>query len=282
MSRVSTVDVPRRSRVTQLVTIAAVLVVGLLLLVGPLARWPWAAMVTWALAAALLAWTLHRHHSDRRRYERSLAEAGAREARSEQRLELARTLHERLSSHLGAITMQSSIALRDPATIPPQEALATVEYTSREATHQLRTVIIQLRDGSAGFTVPGAQRITTAVSSARAQGMDVTLQQSTGIPDRMLDLLATVVEEGITNAFRHAGPGKVQVVIDQAEQHATAVIEDSGPVLGCTGVRGTGFGLSGLRELIAPCGGELEAGPMADGSGWRLAVRIPRDTRSGA
>lgn len=271
----STADVPRRSRVTQVVTIAAVLIVGLLLLVGPLARWPLMALLTWVLAAALLVWTLHRHRIDRLRYERSLAEAGARMARSEQRLELARTLHEQLSSHLGAITMQSSIALRNPGTIPPQDALATVEATSREATRQLRAVIIRLREEPVSLTEPGDRRITEAVSQSRANGMDVTLQRPRDIPDPALDLLAAVVEEGLVNARRHGGPGLVRVTIDVGERWASAIVEDEGPAPGWQGVHGTGFGLSGLRELIAPYGGELEAGPRADRSGWRLVARIP-------
>ncbi|MGO1286521.1 MAG: sensor histidine kinase [Brachybacterium sp.] len=274
-------SIRRRSWRTVAVSMAAVLLLALVMLVGPLSATRWGLAVTWSLALLFVLWTLRRHRIDRLRYEENLRTVTAERARAEQRLELAHRLHDQLSATLGAITLQSSIAARSPQTISPTQALATIERSSRAATAELRTMLLDLRDVAAPAAPSAAVRITGAMQKAHRHGIAITADHSVEDPDALdlsqpaLDVVTSVIEEGLVNIGRHCGPTTARVRIVRGDHSASALVEDDGPGGEHVAVPGTGFGLQGLHELVGARGGRVEAGPRPEGPGWRLLATIP-------
>jgi signal transduction histidine kinase len=213
--------------------------------------------------------------------EDRLAAAEARAADLAVRNRLARELHDFVGHALSAVTLQASAARRVLDTDPEfvREALAAIEDTTRRTVGELDAVLGVLRDGDAPGTAPAptlAADLGGLLRRTRAGGLRVTaaIAVDTGaLPPVVSREAYRIVQEGLTNALRHAG-GQVAVRlrIEAADGQLAITVEN--PLGTRVGRRpGGGHGLRGIADRARLLGGTAEAGP-ADGT-WRLHVRLP-------
>ncbi|XRQ15669.1 sensor histidine kinase [Actinomadura welshii] len=226
----------------------------------------------WVVAMVALGWVRH----SRRIY---LHEAEQRAA-GEERLRIARELHDVAGHHISLINVQAGTALhrfkKDPA--QAEAALAAIKESSRDALRDLRATVGLLRgDGEDAPTAPapGLDRIGELVESARAAGLAVRSDVAAGDggpPPAGVGLAAyRIVQEALTNVVRHASATAVTVRVEQGPREVVIEVADDGrgPVPGTPGT-----GLRGMRERARALGGELTAGPGPDG-GFRVRARLP-------
>jgi signal transduction histidine kinase len=232
---------------------------------------------------------------ERARRLESEREAHAREAVTEERLRIARDLHDVVAHSMSVIAVQAGVAnhVLDSRPEVAREALATVETNTRAALVEMRRLLGVLRDGdepSASLTpAPGLAQVPSLVEKVGGAGLAVQLRidgTPDGVPDGV-DLSAyRIVQEGLTNVLRHGGP-TAAVTIGYRKEAVTVEICDEGrgagspdpvPSQGSVPDAGTGSGqgLIGMRERVAVFGGTFEAGPRP-GGGFRLAASLPLD-----
>ncbi|MGW4751689.1 sensor histidine kinase [Streptomyces chartreusis] len=203
--------------------------------------------------------------------ERTREEAALRRA-GEERLRIARELHDSLTHSISIVKLQAGVAVhlarKRGEDVPP--ALLAIQEASGEAMRELRATLEVLRTDEATGTP------ALLVERARAAGLAVDLT----VTGDERPLAATVdramyriVQEALTNAARHAGPAKVSVQLMYEEGDLTIRVEDDGtadPSRPPT----VGIGLTGMRERVTALGGTLEAAPRAEG-GFAVRARLP-------
>jgi signal transduction histidine kinase len=248
------------------------------------------------LPRALLAWVvllgvpLWVGWAARARRERTTRE-GRRRA-DEERLRVARELHDVVSHSIAMINFRAGVALHviDRRPEEAKAALEAIREGSSGAMQELRAALGVLRDpgGSSREPGPGLGQLGELVARVADAGRAVEVVVE-GDPVELApaaDLAAyRVVQESLTNVVRHAGPAAVTVRV--AYQPGQVVVEVADNGLGSAGGRresdsdrqsrrsGSGSGIAGMRERVAAVGGELEAGPLPAG-GFRVAARLPR------
>src|SRR5215216_2325724 len=243
-----------------------------------------------------VAWMLGHFVGDRQVYAAQLEERTAeleqareelaRRAVVEERLRLARELHDVVAHAMSVIAVQSGVGAHVAASRPQEvgKALAAIEATSRAALTELRRLLGVLRQDSevqASLTpVPGLADLDSLLAEVAKVGLAVRLRVE-GTPSPLppgVDLSAyRIVQEALTNVVKHAGPAHAQVTIRYRDQEvAVEVIDDGRGVAAVAGDggKGTGHGLTGMRERVAAFNGELQVGPRP-GGGFRVAVRLP-------
>ncbi|MFF7773991.1 sensor histidine kinase [Streptomyces tanashiensis] len=210
-----------------------------------------------------------------------LAAAERRAAEAESRNRLARELHDSVGHALSAVTLQAGAARRvldgDAADLEfVREALTAIEETTRRTVGELDWVLGLLRRGGEveEGVGPGLDALEALVRGAGPR-VALTVDGALGsVPEALSREAYRIVQEGLTNAARHAGGAPVTVRLDARTEELEIMMEnplpDRPPVTRPDG----GRGLRGIAERAALLGGTAEAGP-ADGA-WRLAVRIPR------
>jgi signal transduction histidine kinase len=217
--------------------------------------------------------------------ERTRAEL-ARRAVAEERLRLARELHDVVAHAISVIAVQSGVGAHVAGTQPEEaaKALVAIEATSRAALTELRRLLGVLRqegepEGSLA-PVPGLADLDGLLAEVAKAGLAVKLRVE-GTPSPLpagVDLSAyRIVQEALTNVVKHAGPARAQVVIGYRDHEVTVeVIDDGRGVTAPTGdgQARVGHGLIGMRERVQAFGGDLEAGPRP-GGGFRVAARLP-------
>jgi signal transduction histidine kinase len=207
-------------------------------------------------------------------------EERARSAVTEERARIARELHDVVGHSVSVMTVQASAVRRllRPDQEREREALLIVERTGREALAEMRRMVGVLRrpeEGPALAPQPSLEHLERLVEQARQAGLSVNLRVE---GDRQplpagVDLTAyRLIQEGLTNALKHARAKRAQVVLRYGEGHLEVTVSDDGR--GAGSGDGGGHGLVGMRERVAVFGGELEAGPRAEG-GYRLRARLP-------
>ena len=206
----------------------------------------------------------------------------AESAVAEERLRIARELHDIVGHSVSVMTVQTSAVRRllGPDQAKEREALESVERTGREALAEMRRLVGVLRDPDDSAELapqPSLSRIDDLVTHARESGLHVDVSVE-GDPVRLppgVDLAAyRLVQEGLTNALRHAEASRAEVRVHYTAGHVEVEVSDDGR--GSDGTGGGGHGLVGMRERVSIYGGELEAGPRAEG-GYRLRARLPVD-----
>ncbi|WP_077490355.1 sensor histidine kinase [Sinomonas mesophila] len=258
-------------------------------------RWTWpagaafaAAAVVWALVAgewvragAAVAWTavvLLVGEGLRVRRERFAArrrewEASRREARDQERLELARDIHDVVAHSLSLINVRASVALhlaeRRPEELRP--ALEAIKLASHEALGEVRELLGVLRQDAP--TTPGdpLERLPSLVDDARGAGLAVTFDARIDPPpsSALARIAYRVVQEALTNAVRHAGARRVHVRLAREGGLIAVEVHDDG-----AGLRGAapGAGLRGMRERVEAVGGRLT---LVDDGGLRVRAELP-------
>jgi signal transduction histidine kinase len=210
----------------------------------------------------------------------------ARRAVTEERLRLARELHDVVAHAMSVIAVQSGVGAHVADSRPGEvgKALAAIEVTSRAALTELRRLLGVLRqdgDPQASLApVPGLANLEGLLAEVAEAGLAVRLQVE-GAPAPLpagVDLSAyRIVQEALTNVVKHAGPAHAQVTIRYRDHEVAVEVIDDGrgvAAVAADGGKGTGHGLIGMAERVAAFGGDLEVGPRP-GGGFRVAARLP-------
>lgn len=270
-------------------TAAALLWTGHLLIAHWLYRWlppPGDGPAGWATEVGVTAWVtallaacelirLRREQWARDRAERAAAE---RRRAGEERLRIARELHDVLAHSLSVIHVQAGVglALLDSDREQARTALTTIKAASKEALGEVRQVLDTLRaPGEAPRApAPGLGRLPELVAQAASAGLTVTVEGEPGSLPPATDLAAfRIVQEALTNVVRHSASRTARVRISRGPGRLELGVDDDGPATGDE-AGGSGTGLIGMRERAAAQGGTLEAGPRPDG-GFRVLARLP-------
>lgn len=212
--------------------------------------------------------------------ERSRDEAARRRA-VEERLRIARELHDSLTHSISVIKVQAGVAthLARKNGEEPSEALLAIQAASSDAVRELRDTLDVLRRDDAE-NGSGLDRLPALVGSVRSSGVPTSLRV-TGprrpLPPEVDQAAYRVVQEALTNTTRHAGEATATVEIRYGEGTLTICVEDDGAGSAPSPV--PGYGLVGMRERVAALGGRLSAGPRPD-RGFRVQAELPVDAAS--
>ena len=201
---------------------------------------------------------------------------------SEERLRIARELHDVLGHNISLINVQAGVALHLMDERPEQArtALAAIKEASGETLREMRAVLGVLRQAdeeAPRSPAPGMSRLEDLVARAGAAGIRVSIETE-GSPRPVpagVDLAAfRIVQEALTNVTRHAGSPTATVKVTYGDEDLTVQIDDDGRGSGRTNGTGGGSGIRGMRERAEALGGELAAGSRPDG-GFRVLARLP-------
>lgn len=209
-------------------------------------------------------------------------ELEARRRVDEERVRMARDVHDTVAHNIAAITTQASVGLYVGREQPERalEALERIKAVGTQALRDLRHALGNLRTGSGGGTdpTPSARDVPRLVQQARDSGVSVVLEtrgSAADLPAALGVAVYRIVQEALTNVMRHAGGSSVAVRLSVGKDEIEVVIADDGrgsPTL--ASASGTGSGLEGMRERAAALGGALEAGPTPR-SGYRVRAVLP-------
>jgi signal transduction histidine kinase len=216
------------------------------------------------------------HHS---RELEDLRATEAREIVAQERLRIAREVHDVVGHALAAIALHSRVGTRRVGRDPSGTARAFAEITelagsalaeTREAVGQLRT------NGSADFQPHrGLDDLDELVAAFRASDVPVTLRREGDgppVPTVVQSAAYRIVQESLSNVARHARPASAAVLVRREPQALVVDVSDAGEIPADRAVGG--HGLIGMRERASGLGGTLEAGPGA-GGGWRVRAILP-------
>jgi len=247
-----------------------------------------------------MAWGLAAWRGARQREELAVANAElhrqseqiAERAVQDERLRIARDLHDLVAHHVSGIGVQAAgarlVAGRSPEA--SQQALRTIEVTSRRAVQEMQQLVGLLRtdsghdgtDGRPRPPQPGLAQLPDLLAEAGRQGLDVRFARhgpEVEVPDTVGLTLYRSVQEALTNVRKHSTASAASVTLRSIDTEQPAAVEvevlDDGPARSTSPEpAGRGWGLAGLRERVLWHGGESEIGPRPE-SGFRVRVRIP-------
>ena len=215
-------------------------------------------------------------------------QADVRHRASEERIRMARDLHDVIGHNISLINVQAGVGLDLMDSQPDQAraALAAIKTVSKEAIEELRTMLNALRqddEDAPRAPAPGLDRLPELVDLTRAAGLAVTMQISgrpVAVPTAV-DLAGyRIVQESLTNVARHAGPVTTTVRLTYDVNLLVIEVANSGyaaiPVgaVGASAGTSSGSGIVGMRERAAALGGSLLAGPRL-GGGFQVTARLP-------
>jgi len=215
-------------------------------------------------------------------------EEEARRRVDEERMRIARELHDVVSHTIGVISVQAGVAAHLLRRRPDKaaESLDAIRQASDEALGELHAMLGVLRDGDGHGAqaplspTPGLGELDALVAQAAGAGVEVRVSLEGG-PRRLpaaVDLAAyRVVQESLTNVVRHAAASRAEVTVTHGDDRVVVEVTDDGragpaPASGNGG--GSGQGILGMRERARTLGGSLEAGPRP-GGGFRVRASRP-------
>jgi signal transduction histidine kinase len=201
---------------------------------------------------------------------------------SEERMRLARDLHDVLAHNISVINVQANTALHLAGRQPEraEQALSTINDVSKQTLAELRSVLGILRaDGDAAprTPTPGLRELDTLVANMSAAGLKVELTtEGTPCPlPASVDLAAyRIIQEALTNAARHSGAARATVLVRYGASEVGIEVEDEGTTGPKPHRPGTGSGIAGMTDRAAALGGQLLAGPRR-GGGFRVVALLP-------
>jgi signal transduction histidine kinase len=212
-------------------------------------------------------------------------EEKARQAVTQERLRIARELHDVVAHSLSVIGVQAGAARlvldADTSTARAREAVAAIEATANQAMAEMRRALGILRDteppGAALAPLPGLRQLPALLDQLRAAGLPVELTVE-GTPRPLatsIDLtLYRIVQEALTNALKHASAAHAEIVICYGAGEIRVEVTDDGHGASPPAGRPEGAGTIGMRERVALFGGELQVGPRPQG-GYAVQVCLP-------
>jgi signal transduction histidine kinase len=287
----SAVGLPRPRSIALALAVAAALGVAVVYSAFTVRAAQPAAQATGLFVPLAGAWFIADAVAARRRYQAGLAAQAERERSAEvreERVRIAREMHDVVAHALAVITVQAGVG-RCLAGQRPEEAsaaLGSIETISRTAQDELRVVLGLLRDGDGGAEplapAPRLIDIKDLADTVRAAGIPVDLQMEG--TDRQLSpslelSIYRVMQEALTNVVKHApGARAVAELTVSAGKVRLDVRDDGGAGVGPGGGLPAGWeaghGITGMRERVGAFGGWLVAGPVADG-GFQVTAEIP-------
>jgi signal transduction histidine kinase len=226
-------------------------------------------------------WLLHLREVEQRadEAERTRDEAAQRRA-MEERLRIARELHDSLTHSISVICVQAGVAVhlarKRGEDVPP--ALLAIQEAGADAARELRTTLSVLRSEDGDCSDLG--QLDGLVARARAAGLPVTVTVTgtqRALPPEADQAAYRIVQEALTNVSRHAGRACARVHLHYSPDALSVQVDDDGADAGIsTGPRsaGPGLGLIGMRERVTALGGRLQAGPR-DGGGFQVYAELP-------
>lgn len=236
----------------------------------------------WLLVLAIAA------EAARIRTERAIATGAARRIdqrrrETDERLRVARDLHDVIGHNISLIHVQASMGL-DLMDIQPEQAraaLSAIKAASKEALEELRTMLTTLRregDIAPRSPVPQLDRLPELVDLSKAAGLCVDVEvvgDAVPLPAAVHLAAYRIIQESLTNVTRHAGQARVtvRVTYDGAQLHIAVTDDGKAPSNGAAAI-GTGSGIAGMRERATALGGNLEAG-FQPGGGFRVSAHLP-------
>jgi signal transduction histidine kinase len=227
--------------------------------------------------AAFRQWQAHVREVEERaaQIERTQEEVARRRA-AEERLRIARELHDSLTHSISVVTLQAGVAThlarKRGEEVP--ESLLAIQKAAAEAARELRdTLAVLRRDDLPGGH--GIDELDALVERASGAGVPTTLRvrgRPRPVPDEVGTAAYRIVQEALTNVARHAGPATATVTVDYAPDALSVSVRDDGR--GCVGGAPTpGLGLVGMRERTGALGGTLVT--HGDGSGFLVRAVMP-------
>ncbi|MDT0307980.1 sensor histidine kinase [Streptomyces sp. DSM 44917] len=231
------------------------------------------------LVPLLLGEVVRGRHEMARRAAAEHRRETARRVR-EERVRMARELHDVIAHTVSAMTVQAGVALDALDSRPEmtRSALRQVRESGRSAVRELRTTLAMLRDETDGPAQPltPAPRLDGLPELIERLPLSVTLHagKAGGLPP-VVELAAyRIVQESLTNAVKHAGARRATVLVHPAGGHLLIEITNDGPPHAPAVAAGEGFGLLGMRERAHSVGGTLEYGPLPTG-GFKVRATLP-------
>jgi signal transduction histidine kinase len=241
-------------------------------------------LLGWFLAAGI-AGTVSKHrqaylHQTEQRAieaERTWEEVALRRA-GEERLRIARELHDSLTHSISVIKVQAGVAVhlarKRGQEVP--DALLTIQEASGEAMRELRATLEVLRDSTDEPPGSGLARLGELVDRARSTGLPATVTiggQRRALPADVDRAAYRIVQEALTNVTRHAGRASASVHIGYGPGELIVQVDDDGDI-SPGGSSVPGIGLTGMRERVTALGGRLRAAPRPEG-GFTVRAELP-------
>ncbi|WP_017627559.1 sensor histidine kinase [Nocardiopsis chromatogenes] len=257
--------------------------------------WRALAVVAWLIVIFAVGESVRNRNAYLREVEQRAAEAErgreeeARRRATEERLRIARELHDVVAHNISLINVQAGAAAhrRDPE--DAFRALEAIRGASKETLRELRATLGALRQVDEEHTGPGRapaapaptlDRLPDLVEHTRASGLDVELDTAgldargtADVPAPTALAVYRIVQEALTNALRHSGAHKVRVCVADDGEAIEVEVDDDGRGGGEEPREGNG--LRGMRERAAALGGAFAAGPRP-GGGFAVTARVPR------
>jgi signal transduction histidine kinase len=206
----------------------------------------------------------------------------AHEAVAEERARIARELHDLVAHNVSVMVVQAGaerVALGDEQS-STRAALTSIEQSGRQALGEARRLLGMLRrngDGEGLEPQPSVEHIDLLVEQIERAGLPVKLEvqgERTALPAGV-DLCAyRIVQEGLTNALKHAGPAHAEVLLRYEPRGLDVEVRDDGRGTAVPNGDGAGHGLIGMRERVALYGGALATGPR-EGGGFEIRAHLP-------
>lgn len=232
--------------------------------------------IAWLIAAGAAGEALRQAERRADEAERTREETARRRA-DEERLHIARELHDSLTHQISVIKVQSEVAVhvarRRGEQVP--EALLAIREAGREAARELRATLEVLRDDDA--TPPhGLDHLPELVERAGATGLEATLTiggPRHEVPAAVGRTVFRIVQESLTNIARHADATKASVRIDYRPDAVAVQVDDDGKATP-DAAPVPGMGLLGMRERVTALGGRLRAAPRGEG-GFTVQAELP-------
>jgi signal transduction histidine kinase len=240
------------------------------------------ALAGWLLAVAIAA-EATRIRAERVAATRASRQLDQRRQQSEERLRIARDLHDVIGHNISLINVQASMGLDLMDSQPEQAraALSAIKSASKEALAELRTMLTPLRgddDVAPRSPAPGLDRLPELVELTRAAGLTVEVEvigTARPLPADVQLAAYRIIQESLTNVARHAGRVRVTVRVTYEDANVHVEIDDDGTARsGGPAAIGTGSGIAGMRERATALGGYLSAGFRPRG-GFRVSAYLP-------
>ncbi|RMI41525.1 sensor histidine kinase [Actinomadura harenae] len=242
--------------------------------------------LAWTLVTCALlttAWLTGNKLRRRRWNATDLEDQRVRRIVADERLRIARELHDVVTHGMGLIAVKAGVANHIAEARPDEarDALRVIERTSRDGLAEMRRLLEMLRRDSAPGTdlaPPGRDGLEDLAAHARTAGVDVELTVSGeyDLPEALQLTVYRIIQEALTNVVKHAAPTRCRVTVDVSSRQVSIRVVDDGTTTRPTPASPGGHGLVGMRERVAMYGGSLDARPRPEG-GFAVTATLRND-----